>query len=128
MFCIIMKVLIEDSNDVVLGNTTGGWTGYSGMKKDNDGNYHSNTSALEIFEKTETGYVLENIGKERKLFKSDGRVNSSREIGMDEELALVIMKKSISKKRKQTMKVVLNIFMMKALVILQRCRIIRADV
>lgn len=67
------EVLIEDSNDGVLGirQADGQVIRY---EKDNDGNYHSNTSALEILKKTETGYVLENIGKERKLFKSDGKL------------------------------------------------------
>ena len=73
-------MLIEDSNDGVLGirQADGQVIRY---EKDNDGNYHSNTSALEILKKTETGYVLENIGKERKLFKSDSIEYSGKAYG-----------------------------------------------
>lgn len=67
------EVLVEDSNDGIIGirQVDGQVIRY---EKDSDGNYHSNTATLEILKKTETGYVLDNIGKERKLFKLDGKL------------------------------------------------------
>lgn len=67
------EVFIEDSNDGGIGirQVDGQVIRY---EKDGNGNYHSNTATLDHLKKTEIGYVLENIGKDRKLFNLDGKL------------------------------------------------------